>query len=185
MAWYVSWVSENMLLSAFIQFAILGSAGEALGVVASGRRASGKRASGRGPSADALAWLAKAVVWGFLGVLVKYSFAGFKGFLAALVEASMLPAACGDNALLRALSLSVLTNSMFGPLLMFLHRTTDNLIAGTSGYRGIEKSLATLAWFWIPAHTVTFALPHAYQIGLAALWSVALGLIMGFTKRKA
>ncbi|GAB1456387.1 hypothetical protein MASR2M48_16950 [Spirochaetota bacterium] len=50
---------------------------------------------------------------------------------------------------------------MFGPLLMTLHRTTDNIISGTKGYKGIEKSLATLAWFWVPAHTVTFALPLA------------------------
>ena len=33
--------------------------------------------------------------------------------------------------------------------------------------------------------TVTFALPLPFQMGLAALWSVALGIIMGFTKRSA
>ncbi|MBU0927893.1 MAG: hypothetical protein KKA67_09095 [Spirochaetes bacterium] len=175
MEWYVSWVSNNILLSAFIQFAALGTLGEVLGIVASKRK----------PSNKAFEWLAKAVVWGLLGVLVKYSFTGFKGFLAALVDKGFLPAACEDITILRALSLSVLTNSMFGPLLMVLHRTSDNLIAWTRGYKGIEKSLATLAWFWVPAHTVTFALPYEYQIGLAALWSVALGLIMGFTKRRS
>ncbi|PKL24203.1 MAG: hypothetical protein CVV47_10660 [Spirochaetae bacterium HGW-Spirochaetae-3] len=173
-------MSNNLLLSAFIQFAVLGSLGEALGVVASGKRASGRRSS-----ANAFAWLAKAVVWGILGILVKYSFTGYKGFLAALVDKGFLPEAFEEITILRALSLSVLTNSMFGPLLMFLHRTTDNLISRTHGYKGIERSLATLAWFWAPAHTITFALPYEYQIGLAALWSVALGLIMGFTKRKS
>ncbi len=175
MAWYVSWVSDNVLLSAFIQFALLGSAGEALGIVAAKRRPSGK----------VLVWLAKALVWGALGILVKYSFTGFKGFLGALVDRGFLPGACEEITILRALSLSILTNSMFGPLLMVLHRTSDNIIAGTKGYGGLEKSLATLAWFWLPAHTVTFALPLEYQIGLAALWSVALGLIMGFTKRRS
>jgi len=174
MAWYVSWVTDNVLLSAFIQFALLGSAGEALGIVAAKHR----------PSGMALVWLAKALVWGLLGILVKYSFTGFKGFLAALVDRGFLPVACEKITILRALSLSILTNSMFGPLLMVLHRTSDNIIAGTKGYGGLEKSLATLAWFWLPAHTVTFALPLEYQIGLAALWSVALGLIMGFTKRR-
>jgi len=175
MGWYATWVSENVLLSAFIQFALLGSVGEALGIVAAKRRPSGKP----------LEWLAKAVVWGLLGILVKYAFTGFKGFLSALVDRRYLPRSFEEIAILRALALSVLTNSMFGPLLMFLHRTSDNMIAGTKGYGGIEKSLATLAWFWVPAHAVTFALPMEYQIGLAALWSVALGLIMGFTKRKA
>ncbi|MDX9897381.1 MAG: hypothetical protein RBT62_00545 [Spirochaetia bacterium] len=175
MDWYIEWVGDNMLLSAFIQFALLGNLGELLGIVASKRR----------PSNNALAWLLKAIVWGLLGILVKYSFTGFKGFLAALVGTGLLPRACEETTILRALSLSILTNSMFGPLLMTLHRTTDNIISGTKGYKGIEKSLATLAWFWVPAHTVTFALPPAYQVGLAALWSVALGLIMGFTKRRA
>ncbi len=175
MDWYVDWVTKHLLLSAFIQFAILGSLGEVLGVVASKRR----------PSNKAFEWLLKAVVWGFLGILVKYSFTGFKGFLSALVAKGFLPVACERISILRALSLSFLTNSMFGPLLMVLHRSTDNLITRSRGYKGLEKSLATLAWFWLPAHTVTFALPLEYQIGLAALWSVALGLIMGFTKRKS
>lgn len=174
MDWYVSWVTENLLLSAFIQFSILGTAGELVGIVVARRK----------PSSKALEWLAKALVWGCLGILVKYSFTGFKGFLSALVAKGFLPAACERITILRALCLSVLTNSMFGPLLMVIHRTTDNLITRSRGYAGIEKSLATLAWFWVPAHTVTFALPYEYQIGLAALWSVALGLIMGFTKRK-
>ncbi len=174
MAWYVDWVSNNLLLSAFVQFAILGTLGEVLGIIAAKRK----------PANKALEWLTKALVWGLLGILVKYSFTGFKGFLLALVDKGFLPRACEEITILRALSLSVLTNSMFGPLLMFLHRTTDNLITGAKGYAGIDKSLKTLAWFWVPAHTVTFALPVAYQIGLAALWSVALGLIMGFTKRR-
>jgi len=174
MSWYVDWVSNNVLFAAFVQFAILGTAGELLGLVASKRKVGGNFA----------VWFAKAFVWGILGILVKYSFTGFKGFLAALVDKGFLPRACEEIALLKAFSLSVLTNSMFGPLLMVLHRSSDNLIAKSKGYSGIEKSLATLAWFWIPAHTVTFALPYEYQIGLAALWSVALGIIMGFTKRR-
>lgn len=175
MAWYVDWVSGNILLSAFIQFALLGSAGEALGIIASRRRPSGK----------ILEWVAKALVWGILGIMIKYVFTGFKGFLAILVEKDFLPRVLEEVTILRALSLSILANSMFGPVLMVLHRTSDNLITGTKGYAGIQKSLATLAWFWLPAHTVTFALPMDFQIGLAALWSVALGIIMGFTKRAA
>ena len=119
-----------------------------------------------------------------LGILIKYAFTGFKGFLQILVDQGFLPGLCESNLVLKAFCLSFLTNAMFGPLLMFLHRSSDNIIAGTRGYRGIDRSLATLAWFWVPAHTVTFSLPIDFQIGLAALWSVALGLIMGFTKRR-
>ncbi|MCX7023805.1 MAG: hypothetical protein NT080_04205 [Spirochaetes bacterium] len=174
MAWYVEWVTKNALFAAFVQFAILGTLGEVLGIVASRRKVSAKPAE----------WLAKALVWGLLGILIKYAFAGFGGFLQTLADKGMLPVACVEIVILRAFCLSLITNAQFGPLLMVLHRSSDNLITGTRGYAGIEKSLATLAWFWVPAHTVTFALPHEYQVGLAALWSVALGLIMGFTKRQ-
>ena len=176
MGWYADWVTTSPLLSAFAQFALLGTAGELAGIAAAGSR---PRAGGRAW----LEWIAKAAAWGCLGVLVKCAFAGFKGFLAELVADGFLPAACVEVAVLKAACLSILTNAMFGPLLMFLHRSSDNLITGARGYAGIEKSLATLAWFWIPAHAVTFALPKPFQIGLAALWSVALGLIMGLTKR--
>ncbi|MDA8426811.1 MAG: hypothetical protein M0Z80_11805 [Treponema sp.] len=174
MAWYADWVRNNVLLSAFVQFALLGTLGEVLGILGARQKAGG----------GALEWLAKALVWGVLGILIKYAFTGFKGFLQVLVEQGFLPGICESDLVLRAFSLSFLTNAMFGPLLMFLHRSSDNIIAGSRGYRGIDKSLATLAWFWVPAHTVTFSLPIDFQIGLAALWSVALGLIMGFTKRR-
>jgi len=175
MDWYVDWVKHNMLLSAFVQFFILGTVGELLGTLAA------KRPLSKNP----LEWLAKALVWGLLGILIKYAFKGFEGFLYTLVDKDMLPQSAKDVTLLRAFCISVFMNAQFGPLLMFLHRTTDNLITRTKGYAGIEKSLFTLAWFWVPAHTVTFALPSEFQIGLAALWSVALGVIMGFTKRAA
>jgi len=173
MGWYVDWVTNNVLLAAFVQFALLGTLGEVLGILASKRKPSGKIPS----------WVLKALVWGFLGIMIKYAFTGFKGFLAVLVEKGLAPAAFESVTALRAFGLSFITNAMFGPLLMATHRTTDNLIARRRGYEGISRSFATLAWFWLPAHTVTFMLPSELQIGLAALWSVALGVIMGFTGR--
>jgi len=175
MQWYVDWVNGNIIFAAFVQFAILGTLGEVLGMVVSKKKI----------EARILEWALKAIVWGLLGILIKYAFTGFKGFLATLVDKSLLPEAFERVVVLRAISLSFLTNSMFGPVLMALHRSSDNLIARRSGYAGISRSLATLAWFWLPAHSVTFSLPAEYQIGLAALWSVALGLIMGITGRPA
>lgn len=173
MAWYIDWVKHNMLLSAFIQFAVLGTLGEIVGVLISKRPLSKKIHE----------WLLKALVWGFLGICVKYSFKGFTGYVNELTGLKLLPAVMGEAGLIRSFALSFFMNLQFGPVLMFLHRTTDNLITGSKGYAGIEKSLLTLAWFWLPAHTITFSLPADYQIGVAALLSVALGLIMGFTKR--
>jgi hypothetical protein len=82
-----------------------------------------------------------------------------------------------------ALAVSVLTNLFFGPQMMLFHRIEDNLILRQWDFSGITKAWWTLIWFWIPAHTVTFSLPASFQIGLAALWSVVLGLIMGLSKQ--
>ncbi len=178
MEWYTTWVRENIILSSFIQFFILGTVGEILGMVIARKQV----------SANVVEWLFKAVVWGLLGILIKYAFKGYTGFINILVEYNLLPAVVGPNsniALLRAFALSFVMNAQFGPVLMFLHRTTDNIIMRTKGYAGIDRSFWTLLWFWLPAHTLTFSLPADYQIGVAALLSVALGIIMGYTKRKS
>lgn len=106
-----------------------------------------------------------------------------KGFTQALLDHQLLPQflAAGIG---WAFAVSVLTNVFFGPQMMLFHRIEDNLILNEWGYKGLTTAWWTLLWFWIPAHTVTFSLPSEWQIGLAAVWSVALGVILGLTKRK-
>jgi hypothetical protein len=118
-----------------------------------------------------------------LGVIIKYGFAGMKGFTLALIEHDLLPQACAGG-LAWAFSVSVLTNILFGPQMMAFHRLTDNLILHRRGFAGIQRAWWTLLWFWIPAHTLTFSLPREYQIGLAAVWSVVLGVILGLSTQK-
>ena len=77
-----------------------------------------------------------------------------------------------------------INNLLFGPQMMFFHRLADNLIMREQGYEGITRAWWTLIWFWIPAHTLTFALPREYQIGLAAVWSVVLGVILGLSQKR-
>ncbi|MBE9511784.1 MAG: hypothetical protein IMY71_12990 [Bacteroidetes bacterium] len=72
----------------------------------------------------------------------------------------------------------------FGPFLVITHCLLDNLITREKNWDNLDKGLLSLIWFWIPAHTVTFILPKPYQIGLAAVWSVILGLILGYYNRK-
>ena len=68
--------------------------------------------------------------------------------------------------------------------MMAFHRLEDNLILGQRGFQGITRAWWTLLWFWVPAHTITFMLPTEYQIGLAAVWSFVLGLILAYTKSR-
>ena len=176
MTWYIHWVSGHPLWSAAAQFAVLGTLGEVLSLVVRGKRL--KALGG---------WwrvLLKLAAWGVLGVVIKYGFTGMKGFVDALIAKSMLPPAA-HGSVLWAFLVSIFTNVLFGPQMMLFHRLEDCLIAWKWDLTGLKKAWLTLAWFWIPAHTVTFSLPADYQIGLAALWSVALGFIMGLTSPRA
>lgn len=170
---YVFWVKAHPLVSAALQFALLGSLGELLAASCSRR----KLAFPFTP----FEFLLKMTAWAVLGVVIKYGFAGMKGFTHALVDGHFLPGFMGAG-VGGAFAVSLFTNVLFGPQMMAFHRIEDNLIMRQSGFRGIERAWWTLLWFWIPAHTVTFCLPTEYQIGLAAVWGMALGLILGLSK---
>ncbi|TKJ39100.1 hypothetical protein CEE37_11815 [candidate division LCP-89 bacterium B3_LCP] len=171
---YVNWVSANPLFSAAVQFAVLGTLGEVLSSCIQKKRIA---------LPCNLAQLAgKVLAWALLGIIIKYGFAGMKGFTLALLDHQMLPVFMNAG-IGWAFAVSVLTNLFFGPQMMFFHRLEDNLISWKWDLTGLTRAWWTLIWFWIPAHTVTFSLPKEYQIGLAAVWSVVLGLIMGLTKK--
>ncbi len=172
---YIIWVKGNPILSAAIQFGILGTLGEIISFSLRAKKFSLPCCLPR--------LLLKVAAWALLGVIIKYGFAGMKGFVAALADHGMLPAgaAAGFG---RALTISIVTNLLFGPQMMFFHRLEDNLIDWKWDTSGLTTAWWTLIWFWIPAHTVTFMLPAACQIGLAALWSIVLGLILGFVKKR-
>jgi hypothetical protein len=171
---YVDWVIGNPLLSAAIQFGLLGTTGEIASFSLQKKRFAA-------PCTFAQL-LAKILAWALLGIIIKYGFTGMKGFTRALLDHQLLPQILTAG-IGWALAVSVLTNLFFGPQMMFIHRLEDNLILWKWDLGGLSKAWLTLIWFWIPAHTVTFSLSTEYQIGLAALWSVVLGLIMGLTKR--
>lgn len=172
---YTTWVAANPLIAAAIQFGLLGTLGEIISHTIVSRRPGLPCTIGQ--------LLAKILGWAVLGLIIKYGFTGMKGFTGALVQHHLLPAFCATG-IGWAFAVSVLTNTFFGPQMMAFHRLTDNLILRRSGFAGIQRAWWTLLWFWIPAHTLTFSLPHDYQIGLAAIWSVVLGIIMGLSAQK-
>ncbi|MBK8166741.1 MAG: hypothetical protein IPK64_12430 [bacterium] len=168
---YAEWVAASPWLSAALQFAVLGTLGEI--IAATVRR--------RTPALPCtpLQLVLKMLAWAVLGLVIKAGFAGMKGFTRALLDHGALPAWCATGPG-HALAVSVLTNVFFGPQMMAFHRWEDNLILGQRGWAGLDRALRTLVWFWIPAHTVTFSLPRDYQIGLAAVWGLVLGVILGW-----
>lgn len=120
--------------------------------------------------------------WGLLGLVVKMGFIGMHGFTDAVFTKLGLPL---TSTLLFALGKSTFTNVLFGPQMMLFHRWEDNLLLGTKGYKGMDIAIKSLLWFWIPAHTLTFCIPNPdIQVGLAAVWSIVLSLILGIARRK-
>ena len=173
MNYYLEIVQKYPIYSAMIQFAILGTLG---GCIA--KWVQHKKIYFPLNWKEAL-WF--PFIWALLAVLIKMAFLGFKGFLSILIENGYLPEILAENGnrFLHAFVLSVVMNLQFGPLLVILHRWLDCLPFGKIDWSNIDKSLMSLLWWWIPAHTITFILPADYQICLAALWSVVLGFILG------
>lgn len=172
MNWYITAVTQHPVLSAVIQFAILGTCGDILSRCVVARRIHNPFSRGQ--------VLYKMAEWSILAVFTKYAFMGFKGFVAALEAQGYLPQL---NVFTGALAVSVSMNLQFGLLLVIVHRVLDHLPEGRVNWGNIDRAFYSLVWFWIPAHTVTFMLPKPFQIGLAAVWSLALGLLLGYFNR--
>lgn len=170
---YVHWVKTMPIISSMIQFAILGTFGEVVSkwIV---------RKSFKYPFGF-LITLWKMLVWAVLAIGIKYAFIGHLGMIEYLETRGMLPPL---SAFGKAFAISVSMNIQFGLFLVIMHRVLDNLVEKEKNWKGMDKGMLSLLWFWIPAHTVTFLLPDIYRIGLAAVWSVALGLILGIFNRK-
>lgn len=169
MQWYIDIVTAHPIITAMVQFAILGTLGDLISRWIIQKQVTlpyGK-----------IVLILKMVEWAFLAVCIKYAFIGFNGFVDSLIQHGMLPAAEGFG---RAFLISFFMNLQFGVFLVIMHRLLDNLVERKNNWKNIEKGLYSLLWFWLPAHTITFSLPRPYQIGLAALWSLVLGLILGF-----
>lgn len=171
---YIDLVTAYPIYSAMIQFAILGT----LGDVFSKWMQKGEIYV---PYRFTIIVL-KMLEWALIAVTIKYAFVGYQGFVNSLISHGLLP----ELGLFgRAFTVSVTMNLQYGLFLVIFHRFLDNLIAKQNNWKNIDKGMFSLIWFWIPAHTITFMLDKPYQIGLAAIWSVVLGFILGYYNRES
>ncbi|MCF6239827.1 MAG: hypothetical protein L3J74_00610 [Bacteroidales bacterium] len=166
---YVDLVTKYPIYSAMLQFAVLGTLGDIL-----------SKWMQQNKIFFPYKWsvlLLKMIEWAIIAVTIKYAFVGFKAFVSGLENHHLIPKL---GKLAYAFAVSASMNLQYGLFLVLFHRFLDNLIARQNNWKNIDKSMFSLVWFWIPAHTITFMLARPYQIGLAALWSVVLGIILGF-----
>ena len=183
-------------LLAFGKFALLATAGEALGW----------RIRQESYPSKSFGLLPRAVVWGFLGIGIAasmklYAFGaprlmesmGFSGSVAAM------GAGFSCLKLANAFAISVCMNLTFAPVFMTFHKITDTHILA---HKGSLKALCsplpfgsylaelnwqvqwhfvfkkTIPFFWIPAHTLTFMLLPQWQVLFAAFLGLALGVLL-------
>lgn len=149
----------------------------------------------------------KFIVWGFLGMGFVIAFDLFANGVTGSMKKGLLPSGVPDTfsaKLLFAFFTSAFMNLIFAPTFMTLHRLTDTFIdLGEGQFSKIKKVklkavtdkidwygfmsfvvFKTIPIFWIPAHTITFLLPGEYRVLMAAFLSLALGVILAYSKRK-
>lgn len=187
---YMNATQVSPYLMGFVKFAVLATMGEFLTTRILKRR---------WEKPDGM--IAKAVVWGIIGVLSVLMFQLFPAGVASVVKSGYLPDFSGwSGSLFIAFTASAVINLSFAPIFMAFHRITDAFIdARCRGEKNkvtaiIEKIdwagfikfvvCKTIPYFWIPAHTITFLLPGEYRILTAAFLSIALGAILAYAKRK-
>jgi hypothetical protein len=186
--------ANHPYIMGFIKFALLATAGELIAI---------KMASGNFAKPAYLT--ARIVIWGLIGVWITYMmkiyFLGSGAMMTAglLPGGSLSPDSIGYK-LIRAFATAATMNLTFGPTFMAVHKCSDTYLAlRAQNGKGVTLAqvidavdwkrfvsftlLKTVPIFWIPAHTVTFLLPSEYQVMLAALLSVALGIILNLRKK--
>jgi hypothetical protein len=139
----------------------------------------------------------RALVWGFLGVVFAVVFPLFSYGVEGLLTQGLLPGA--GQRLAAAFWKSLLMNTLFAFPMMVFHRVTDTLIDDgrlfsrwplVAVVRGLDWDTmlrvvaSSCLWFWVPAHMLTFALPAEYRVLSAALLAIALGAILGVSRRR-
>ena len=200
---YMQFNKDHGFVMSFIKFALLATFGEALGL----RIVKGVyNYSGFG-------LIPRALVWGFLGIVMKMALVIFASGVPVLLQYSGMKDVPGIMAgdlsfsmVFIAFSISVFANTFFAPILMVFHKITDTHIVNTGGtVKGLLSKMdvgsimASMNWqaqwsfvfkktiplFWFPAHTITFILPSDLRILFAALLGIALGVILAIASLKS
>ncbi len=188
---FEDWSNKQPYLMGFAKFALLATAGELIAIRMS-----------QGSFKKPPYLIARLVIWGLIGIWITYMMKMFFLGSGALIAAGLLPGGSLDPTgfgykLIRAFATSATMNLTFGPTFMAVHKCSDTYLALRAANKkspSLGEVIDAVDWkkfvsftlfktvpiFWIPAHTLTFLLPPAYQVMLAALLSVALGIILNF-----
>ncbi len=184
---FLTFANNYKIIGGFIKFFVLATIGDLIGL---------RIKSGKWIKPNYL--LAKAIIWGFIGMVIVLMFGIFAQGVSYLQAENILP--FEGNLFAFALFTSILMNVTFAPTMMAFHRITDtylNLKARNQKvtFKEVVNDvkwdqffsfiiLKTIPFFWIPAHTITFLLPSEYRVIFAAVLGIFLGIILGLFKNK-
>lgn len=180
--------ATHPFIAGFFKFMILASMGELIAL----RIASRKWGKTKG-------FLMKAIMWGFIGILITFMFKLYPIGIQGLIDRKLLLGGEGFlGKFLFGIYTSLVVNLSFGPIFMAFHRISDMMIEARVSKESITVMEATqkinwtefirfvvgktIPYFWIPAHTITFLLSEDYRILFAAFLSIALGIILTVAK---
>jgi hypothetical protein len=178
---FLTFAHEYRLLGGFIKFFLLASIGDFVGLRV-------KEKQWKVPKNMIL----KAFVWGIIGIFIVMMFTIFPTGVTELQVIGILP--FSGNVFFHALFTSIFMNIIFAPTMMFFHRISDTMLNGASSISEAVKEInwdqfvhtvlfKTIPLFWIPAHTITFLIPKEYQVILAAVLGIFLGLLLSVFKK--
>lgn len=184
---FVDFTAGHPYISGFIKFGILATMGEMLAIRIS--VGDWKKPAGL---------IYRAIIWGFLGIVITLMFQIFAAGVTGALEKGYLPGKGSSFAF--AFFVSSIMNLTFAPTFMAFHRFTDTYIdmvyegiknikavdvVGRIDFKGFVSFvlIKTVPLFWIPAHTITFMLPPEYRVLTAAFLSLALGILLAMGKR--
>lgn len=195
-SFYNDFNANHGMVTSFIKFAILATFGEAIGL----------RIRTGNYNHKGFGLIPRAIVWGILGLTIKFAFVvfavGTPAFLSYLGLKEATTAMQGSISILQifvAFSISATMNIIYAPLMMTFHKITDTHIINNGGtlsgfftpikFGEIITNLnwkvqwnfvfkKTIPFFWIPAHTITFLLPAEFQVLFAAILGVVLGVLL-------
>lgn len=181
-------IITNYYVLSFIKFAILATLGEVIATSIRHKKITIPPMIGY-----------RMAIWGLLGVWIAF----MMGIFASSMSDKLSHSSIGmmHSKLVFAFCTSVLMNLSFGPLFMVLHKHTDTYldlkyayaheivtlkrVCDNIDYYGYFKNvlIKTIPIFWIPAHTITFLLPHDFRVIFAALLSICLGVILSMKSK--
>jgi len=199
---YKQFNSDHGMLMSFIKFAILATLGEVIGL----------RIKTGSYNQPGFGILPRAIVWGFLGMTVKTAFVIFGTGAPAFLEfmgmdgaSETIKGGFTPAKVLVSFSISASLNLFYAPVLMTFHKITDIHITNNGGtLRGLFTPIQfmqifpainwsvqwdfifkkTIPLFWIPMQTINFLLPPQYQILVAALLGIVLGVLLALAGMK-